>query len=126
MKRKKLMHEFISLIVTASLINVAPTNAAITDGKPVKLSKHEKNQLEHMVCKSPFNLNAKKINAFRFDDSIAEKKRILALVECESHGEFNNKPMMKISKVRRVIFFQNTNSPAASSLGSTNAMALPT
>src|SRR4051812_12857220 len=82
---------YLSLIFFA-----ASAHAVINNGKPVKLSKQEKNQLEYTVCKSPFNLNASKINAFRFDDPIAEKKRTLALVECESHGEFNNKPMRYI------------------------------
>ena len=89
----KINNWFWRLIAMSLLIFIAQVNAVITDGKPVKLSKQEKNQLEYTVCKSPFNLRAKKINAFRFNDLIAEQKRTLALVECESHGTFNNKPM---------------------------------
>lgn len=90
------MMRFKNFLFLFLILFIASAHAVINNGKPVKLSKQEENQLEYTVCKSPFNLNASKINAFRFDDPIAEKKRTLALVECKSHGEFNNKPMRYI------------------------------
>ena len=78
-------------------------NAVITGGDPVTLSEGEKNQLEYMVCKSNYNLNANKINAFTFRDTKTTEPnklpnlRTLARVECESHGQVNNKPMRYIA-----------------------------
>jgi hypothetical protein len=74
-------------------------SAAITGGAPVTLSEGEKNQLEYMVCTSNYNLSANKINAFTFRDTKTTGSnklpnlRTLARVECESHGQVNNRPM---------------------------------
>ncbi len=41
-------------------------------------------------------------------------------------NQFKNKPIQKMSRVRLITFCQKTLSPAASNLGITKAMALPT
>lgn len=88
----------ISILCTLAFIT-SYASAAITGGVPVTLSEGEKNQLEYMVCKSNYGLNANKINAFTFRDTKTTELnklpnlRTLARVECESHGQVNNKPM---------------------------------
>jgi len=73
--------------------------SADTGGTPFKLSKREYSFLEQKVCGAQYNLKASKIKAYAFaarpqtDSKIALEARTSAYVECESHGNFNNKPM---------------------------------
>jgi hypothetical protein len=68
-------------------------------GTPVKLSTREHSFLEQKVCTAQYGLKASKIKAYAFgaraasDDKIALEARTSAYVECESHDQFNGKPM---------------------------------
>jgi hypothetical protein len=71
-------------------------------GTTVKLSTREQSFLEQKVCTAQYGLKASKIKAYAFgaraasDSKIALEARTSAYVECESHGQFNGKPMRYI------------------------------
>jgi len=78
------------------------TAASDTLGTPFKLSTREYSFLEQKVCTTQYGLKASKIKAYAFagraagDGKIALQARTSAYVECESHGQFNGKPMRYI------------------------------
>ena len=92
----------IAKIVAGLALFAAQAQANITDGKPAKISAGEKSQIEQQVCRANFNLNAKKVEAFKFRELEASNsndipaERTLAFVECEPHAQFNNKDMRYI------------------------------
>jgi hypothetical protein len=102
MEKIGLLKKIVISIFFALTFITSCANALLTGGAPVTLSEGEKSQLEYMVCKSNYNLNANKINAFTFRDTKTTESnnnsRTLARVECESHGQVNNKPMRYIDE----------------------------
>jgi hypothetical protein len=92
----------ILLCVCMGLCVIPTLNAS--QSTPFSLSEREHNYLENLVCQSKYNLKANLIKAYVFDASdgsdgkMALAARTSAYVECESHGEFNQKPMRYIDE----------------------------
>jgi len=96
------MNKFAVVTALFFIFCALSTSAADGAGTPFKLSNREHSYLEHLVCKSPYGINASKIKAYAFeasaggDGKIALDARTSAYVECESHGDFRGKPMRYI------------------------------
>lgn len=88
---------WLASVACGLLLWVSGVNAAINNGAPIKLTGADRSELEDLACKSRYNLAANKVNAFRFSNATTtdgtSAKRILALVECKAHDEFNGKPI---------------------------------
>lgn len=97
------MAKLTALIALIAAAYTASTYAASDSlGTPFKLSPRDYSFLEQKVCGAQDNLKASKIKAYSLparaagDGKIALKARTSAYVECESHGQFNGKPMRYI------------------------------
>jgi hypothetical protein len=97
------MNKFAALIALICAACTGFAHAANENlGTPFKLSTREYSFLEQRVCIANYNVKASKIKAYAFsgraggDGKIALPERTSAYVECESHGQFNGKPMRYI------------------------------
>ncbi len=97
------MNKLAALIVFIFAASTGFVHAASDSlGTPFKLSTREYSFLEQKVCTTQYGLKASKIKAYAFgeraagDGKIALKARTSAYVECESHGQFNGKPLRYI------------------------------
>lgn len=100
----------IRLIAAALII---PLSLLVTDiwaageGKPIKLSKAERNRLEALGCMSQ-GVTAERISAYKFEASKGIngkpdlEARTSAYVECTAHGQVYNKPLRYVDDCDKV------------------------
>jgi hypothetical protein len=97
------MNKFAALITFIFAVCTGSAYATSSNlGTPFKLSTREQSFLEQRVCTAQYGLKASKIKAYAFgasaggDGKLALEARTSAYVECESHDQFNGKPMRYI------------------------------
>lgn len=74
-------------------IVVPSANATLTEQEEVSLPKPQRDKLERLICKDPFNIKAEIIRGYKNDNAESKADFDSAYVKCEAHGKFMGVPI---------------------------------